>query len=67
MLKQEITDYQIDRLSKAEDYMADLIMKAETLENIQMDLKRFIQESNTVTIIAERYTQWPIWQTHKLS
>ena len=56
MLKQEITDYRIDRVNKAEDYIADIMMKAESLEDIQMEIKRFLQESNTVTIIAERHT-----------
>ena len=58
MLKQEITDYQIDHVYKAEDYIADVIMKAESLEDIQLEMKRFLQESNTVTIIAERRTQY---------
>ena len=58
MLKQEITDYRIDRVNKAEDYIADIMMKAESLEDIQMEIKRFLQESNTVTIIAERHIQY---------
>ena len=53
-LKQEITDYQENRLAKAEDYIADLRTKADKLGSIQLDLKRVLRESHTATLITEK-------------
>ena len=37
-----------------EDYITDLIQKVEKLELIQVDMKVFLKQSNTTTVISER-------------
>ena len=37
-----------------EDYITDLIQKVEKLEQIQVDMKVFLKQSNTTTVISER-------------
>ena len=53
-LKQEITDYQENRLAKVEDYITDLRIKADKLGTIQSELKRSLRESHTATLITEK-------------
>ena len=53
-LKQEIEDYRANRLKQVEEYITDLAKKAEELENMQVMVKRFLQESSTATIVTER-------------
>ena len=44
-------------MKKVEEYVTDLKRKAENLESIQPEVKRFLQESNTATIITEKETR----------
>ena len=53
-LKAEVKDYQSDRLQRAEEYIADLMAKAESLERIQTEIKISLQENSSTSIIAER-------------
>ena len=53
-LKEEVKDYQSDRLQRAEEYFADLMAKAESLERIQTEIKISLQENSSTSIIAER-------------
>ena len=53
-LKQEITDYQENRLEKVEDFITDLRTKADNLGSIQSHLKRVLRESHTATLITEK-------------
>ena len=53
-LREEVKDYQSDRLQRAEEYIADLMAKAESLECIQTEMKISLQENSSTSIIAER-------------
>ena len=53
-LREEVKDYQSDRLQRAEKYIADLMAEAESLERIQTELKVSLQENSSTSIIAER-------------
>ena len=53
-LREEVKDYQSDRLQRAEEYIADLMAKAESLERIQTEIKISLQENSSTSIIAER-------------
>ena len=37
-----------------EDYITDLTQKVEKLEQIQVDMKIFLRQSNTTTLVGER-------------
>ena len=37
-----------------EDYITDLTWKVEKLEQIQVDMKIFLRQSNTTTVVSER-------------
>ena len=56
-LKQDIGNYRENCLKKVEEYVTDLKRKAENLESIQPEVKRFLRESNTATIISEKETR----------
>ena len=53
-LKAEVKDYQSDRLQRAEEHIADLMAKAESLERMQTEIKISLQENSSTLIIAER-------------
>ena len=53
-LKQEIADYRSDRLKRVEEYITDLTKKADTLDDIQLEIRQFLKDSHTATIITEK-------------
>ena len=53
-MKREIADYRSDRLKRVEEYITDLTKKADTLENIQLEIRQFLKDSHTATIITEK-------------
>ena len=53
-MKRDIADYRSDRLKRVEEYIIDLTKKADTLENIQLEIRQFLKDSHTATIITEK-------------
>ena len=53
-MKQEIADYRSDRLKRVEEYITDLTKKADTLDDIQLEIRQFLKHSHTATIITEK-------------